>query len=226
MSAPAIVEIDPCPQLPETFRRVVHVSQIAEMAAFSGVSLDTSDETSKASPAIYEGPKRVLRTCVSSMACSDDFGEQMNREAQRRRFVEADRRVFIGDGLAWNWTIWQKHFKTFTPILDFIHAIQYLYATAAVWEGDGPARWARYLELAEAVWQGRVDEVVAAIRSELINRGVTEADELSDEDPLRPLADAARYFTNDRDRMDYPRYRCQGLPITSSPMESLIKQIN
>jgi len=26
--------------------------------------------------------------------------------------------------------------------------------------------------------------------------------------------------------MDYPRYRCQGLPITSSPMESLIKQIN
>jgi hypothetical protein len=26
--------------------------------------------------------------------------------------------------------------------------------------------------------------------------------------------------------MDYPRYRREGLPITSSPMESLIKQIN
>ena len=26
--------------------------------------------------------------------------------------------------------------------------------------------------------------------------------------------------------MDYPRYRRQGLPVTSAPMESLIKQIN
>ena len=26
--------------------------------------------------------------------------------------------------------------------------------------------------------------------------------------------------------MDYPRYRKEGLPLTSSPMESLIKQIN
>lgn len=29
-----------------------------------------------------------------------------------------------------------------------------------------------------------------------------------------------------RSRMDYPHYRRQGLPITSAPMESLIKQIN
>jgi hypothetical protein len=26
--------------------------------------------------------------------------------------------------------------------------------------------------------------------------------------------------------MDYPRYRRQGLPITSAPMESLVKQMN
>jgi hypothetical protein len=226
MSAPDIVKIDPCPRLPETFRQVAHVAQIAEMAAFPGISLDTSDETSETLPVIYEGPERVLRTCVSSMACSDEFGEQMFREAQRRRFGEAERRVFIGDGLAWNWSIWEKHFKTFTPILDFIHAIQYLYAAAAAWEADGPTRWTRYLGLAEAVWQGRIDEVVTAIRSELLSRGIAEADELSEEDPLRPLADAARYFTNNRDRMDYPRYRRLGLPITSSPMESLIKQIN
>jgi len=128
--------------------------------------------------------------------------------------------------LAFNWSIWQKHFKTITPILDFIHAIQYLYAVAAAWEGDGLARWARYLQLAESVWQGRVEEVVAVIRSELLKRGVAQADELPDDHPLRPLADAASYFTNNRDRMDYPRYRREGLPITSSPMESLIKQIN
>ena len=58
------------------------------------------------------------------------------------------------------------------------------------------------------------------------NRGVAEDEEVPEGNPLRPLADAARYFTNNRQRMDYPRYRREGLPITSSPMESLIKQIN
>ena len=43
---------------------------------------------------------------------------------------------------------------------------------------------------------------------------------------MRPLVDALRYFTNNRQRMDYPTYRRKGRPITSSPMESLIKQIN
>lgn len=226
MSAPAVGETDPCPRLPHTFRRVAHVAQIAEMAVFAGVFPENREETREASWAIYEGPQRVLRTCISSMACSDDFGEQMHREAERRRFPEAVRRVFIGDGLAWNWSIWRQHFPTFTPILDFIHAIQYLYAAAAAWESEDPARWARYLELAEAAWQGRIDEVVAAIHSELRNRGIAEPAELSADHPLRPLADAARYFSNNRERMNYPLYRRQGLPITSSPIESLIKQIN
>lgn len=31
---------------------------------------------------------------------------------------------------------------------------------------------------------------------------------------------------NNRHRMDYPRYRREGLPITSSPIESWIKQVN
>lgn len=227
MSAPAKAENDPCAALPDTFRRVAHVAKIAEQAAFSGVSQeDVHEDTSEVSPAVYEGPERILRTCVSSMACSDDFGAQMKREAQRRRFPEAGRRVFIGDGLPWNWSIWQAHFSNFTPILDFIHAVQYLYAAAAAWESDGPTCWQRYLALAESVWQGRVDEVVAAIRLELTNRGVAEGEEVPEGNPLRPLFDAARYFTNNRKRMDYPSYRQAGLPITSSPMESLIKQIN
>lgn len=222
MNALPIAQNDPCAGLPDTFRRVAHVATIAEKVAFPGIPEDTQEAPRPA----YEGPERILRTCISSMACSDDFGEQMKSEAQRRRFYDAARRVFIGDGLAWNWSIWQAHFPTFTPILDFIHAVQYVYAAAEVLESTGPACWARYLELAEAIWQGRVAEVIATLRSELSLRGVTEGDTVPENDPRRPLVDAARYFLNNRERMDYPRYRREGLPITSSPMESLIKQIN
>ena len=57
-------------------------------------------------------------------------------------------------------------------------------------------------------------------------RGIDLDHRLADDDPNRPLTDAVRYLRNNRSRMDYPRYRRLGLPITSAPMESLIKQMN
>ena len=104
--------------------------------------------------------------------------------------------------------------------------MQYLYSAAESWEPDDKRRWARYLELTEDVWQGRVDEVIERLRSELATREVASAEELTADSPHAPLATAARYLDNNRERMDYPRYRREGLPITSAPMESLIKQIN
>lgn len=119
--------VDPCPALPDTFRHIAHVANITETPAFhSGPPVSNG--------MVYRDPKRILRTCLSSMVCSREFGGQMQREATRRRFFEASSRVFIGDGLPWNWTIWREHFPTFTPILAFIHAVQYLYAAAQAWE--------------------------------------------------------------------------------------------
>ena len=37
---------------------------------------------------------------------------------------------------------------------------------------------------------------------------------------------ALRYLQNQQPRMNYPEYRKQGLPITSSHMESTIKELN
>jgi hypothetical protein len=40
------------------------------------------------------------------------------------------------------------------------------------------------------------------------------------------LEETITYVTNNRQRMDYPEYRRLGLPISSAPVESTIKQIN
>jgi hypothetical protein len=40
------------------------------------------------------------------------------------------------------------------------------------------------------------------------------------------VADAITYLQNNQSRMDYPRYRREGLPLTSAHMESLVKEIN
>ncbi len=47
-------------------------------------------------------------------------------------------------------------------------------------------------------------------------------EELDPNDPRRLVAEALGYLTNNRERMDYPRYRKLRLPITSSLVEALV----
>ena len=71
---------------------------------------------------------------------------------------------------------------------------------------------------------GNIAELIAAVaaRSE-------ELGDLGQDDETSPAAIAAktlRYLKNQRSRMKYAQYRKLGLPITSSHIESTIKQIN
>ncbi len=213
---------DPCPQLPSSFRTMAKVANIAEKPV---PNADPPCENQQERVA-YHGPQRMLRTAVSSMACSAEFGPMMKREAQRRRFYDGSLQAFLGDGLNWNWSIWKKHFPTFIPILDFIHAIQYVFNAAMALHSCEAEGWATYERFATLCWQGNVDSVVDELVAACHARGVCLDHGVPEDDPHRPLTDAIRYLSNNRSRMDYPRYRRLGLPVTSAPMESLIKQIN
>lgn len=214
--------VDPCPELPTSFRTPQKAAQIAEKPAPEVVESDSSRGGARR---IYEGPSRVLRTALSSMATSDQFGRSMQREARRRRFYESALRAFLGDGLNWNWSIWEKYFPTFVPILDFIHAIQYVFSAAMAMNSADQEAWATYLKFVTLCWQGQVGQVIDEL-TEFCQARQIQLEGTPDDDPNKPIVDAVRYFTNNRSRMDYPRYRRQGLPVTSAPMESLIKQIN
>jgi hypothetical protein len=213
---------DPCLDLPTTFRTA---GRVAKVTGKPGPNVDTPPD-GKVGRVVYAGPKRVLRTVLASMASSDDFGPMMEREARRRRFFESPRRAFLGDGLPWNWSIWKKHFRSFIPILDFIHAIHYVFDAATCLAGDEVDGWEAYVRCITLCWQGRVDDVIRQLTDACHDRGINVEESLADDDPNKPLADAVRYLTNNRSRMDYPRYRRLGLPVTSSPMESLVKQMN
>ena len=51
-------------------------------------------------------------------------------------------------------------------------------------------------------------------------------EDVPDTDVRKVVQTAVTYLTNNRGRMNYPRYRRQGLPVTSSLAESLVKQMN
>jgi hypothetical protein len=217
---------DPHPELPRAFCDPQKMAKLAEKEPLTGLAMTLVATTEEASCDVDWRPKRLLRTCLSSMVESHKFGRQMEREAHRRRFFEAGLRAFLGDGLAWNWSIQQKHFPDFIPILDFVHPLTYLYNAAAAMTGDGKQVWQYYLAMAQACWQGRVDEVISALAKWLVTQGIDAEHPLAEDDPRQAIATAVRYLTNNRDRMDYPRYRQLGLPVTSALMESLVKEVN
>jgi hypothetical protein len=169
-------------------------------------------------------PERLVRSVLASRACSDDFGPMVHQAAWERNFFGADRRVFLGDGLPVNWTIQQRHFSRFTPVLDFVHALSYVFAAA--FAGRDPAEGAEvYKRWIQTVWSGEVAAILPELEARSAELGSPPSG-AADSDPRSLVFEALRYLKNNAARMRYDEYRRQGLPIMTSAVESVIKRIN
>jgi len=217
---------DPCPQLPASFVDPARMQRmVREIKGFSrpdGPADDTAEEDR-----IDERPGRpqaLARSVVASRHAVETFGKLLASEAYQRRFPGAARKAFVADGSDSNWGVWRRHFSGYVPILDFIHALTYVYAAAmagaALQEG-----WQAYRQWAQWIWNGQVDRVITALELRQHALGVP-AQETPKTAPSAIVATSLGYLRNQQSRMDYPAYRKQGLPITSSYVESTVKQIN
>jgi hypothetical protein len=174
------------------------------------------------------GPRRLVRTVVASTADSEAFGWQVAAEARRRGLDRAKTKGYICDGQKYNWAIFAVHFVAwgFIPVLDFLHLLGYLYGAAQAAFGKGTAAaWAAYERWLRWAWSGRAEELLAELRAASRRLGVPPPG-CPEDDPRRVAAEAVGYVENNRGRMDYPRYRRLGLPVSSAAVESTIKQIN
>ena len=222
---------DPQPEPPACFCDPKHVAKMAETEALSVAAplpsqpkpIEPSDQPNF--PVEDWRPKRLVRTVLSSIANSERFGRQMAREAKQRRFHEAAARAFLGDGLPWNWSIWKEHFRDFTPILDFIHALSYLFVLAKSLHATAEDAWSQYLVWMRGCWQGEVVQVLEELRRWQDRLGLPPAD-TTEQDPRKLLAKTILYLEHNQSRMDYPKYRRQGMPVTTAWMESLVKEVN
>ena len=227
-------DVDPQPELPECFRNQAYVEKLvlglkkaknppSELIP-TAPQVDTLAVTCAAEEPTEWQPNTLLRTCVSSLASSEQFGPMMAAEADARGFFAAGKRAFVGDGQGYNWTIQRQWFSSFTAITDFIHVIEYLYEAAKALYQDPALRWQHYVEWGSACWQGNVEQVIATLQEHLpmarapTVSGLAEAHEA--------VGRTMTYLANNRSRMNYPHYRREGLPVTSSLAESLVKQIS
>jgi hypothetical protein len=172
-------------------------------------------------------PKRTKnpRTCVATMQGCAEFGKMVAAEAYRRNFQAAPRGALLGDGSAWIWKQQEKWFRDLTPVVDFVHALTYLYVTATVVSSSVNERWQLYVTWMTACWQGRVRAVIEDMEARL-ERLESFTGKLPPTDPREALRRTLTYLSNNEPRMKYTEYRKQGLPVSSSMVESLIKEIN
>jgi len=135
------------------------------------------------------------------------FAQRTNREAQRRGFDQAERRVVLGDGALWIWNLADELFSGAIQIVDLFHAKQHLSDVAKAIYGPANAlgqQWAhqRHAELDA----GKLVTLLGAIRRHA-----------STHDEARKCLD---YITRNQARMRYPAFRARGLCVSSGVVEA------
>jgi hypothetical protein len=235
-----VSENDPCPEIPETFldpKRVAKIVRglkkssalrVEEEAAGDPTSADAAEAESEdpLEKAEYKGPKLEKRRVVASRQSWPIFGVMLACLAWMSGFAKAKRKAFVADGARAIWRVWQSRFSSYTPILDFIHAMSYVYAAAKAVGGETTAEgWRLYVEWIRWVWQGNVAAVIEQLEKWQHEHGKPEKGE-SATAVRSVVAKSLRYLRNNQDKMKYAEYRTQGLPLVSSLVESMVKQIS
>jgi hypothetical protein len=222
-----IHEEDPCPELPATFADPAKMREIArEIKGFtseSAVSLKAEEEAGPDFKERVGRPETLVKSVVATSGDVAAFGPLLAHAAYERGFHAAARKAFVADGSSTNWGVWRTYFSHYTPILDFVHALMYVYA-AAMAGRRANAGWLHYRDWSQWLWSGEIDRLLAALQQRQAELGLPEKQETGT--PRAQVASSLGYLTKQRERMKYAEYRKQGLPLTSSPMESTIKQIN
>jgi hypothetical protein len=235
--------VDPQPEPPAKFLEPVEVGRLAsEVKRRSRPASERSGEDRQAAKSLRgkkkrrkaakrRGPRRQgrtrVRTVVATMANSEVFGWQVAAEVHRRGLDRARCKACVCDGQAYNWSIYEMHLLPagFIAILDFVHLLAYLYDAAHALHNSDKARgWKTYEQWLRWAWSGKVGPLLLSLRTAVTKLAKKKGSAAAAR--KQTVDETLTYVRNNRQRMDYPEYRRLGLPVSSAPVESTIKQIN
>lgn len=171
-------------------------------------------------------PQLLLTTHVATARDAKAFGRMAAVEADRRGYRAAAVAIGMGDGGNWIDPLFDREFRLDARIIDWGHASEHLWDCAKAVHGPQTPRAAIVGEHWEAfLWDGRVDEVIAALTAESEQLGVPREDD-PPQHPRRVLHQNVGYFTRHKAHMNYPEFRRRGWPIGSGVTEAGVKQFN
>lgn len=145
--------------------------------------------------------------------------QRLRRQVDKREGGHIQQRVALCDGDDALQTRFERHFDTFTLILDFIHADEYLWkATNLLFAEDNPQRanWVR--QQATLMLTSQTVELIAGLRQQADAPDITAAQQ-------EALFKTANYFERNKKWMDYQTYLTKGWPIASGVIEGACRHL-
>lgn len=229
-------------ELPETLYAAVDGTGVpvraTELEGRTGKQPDGSAKTREAKVCIVwsaegrdkEGvptrdPGSVTYTAAIETAASSDtsdgippFAQRVLRETSRRRYFEAKRRAFLGDGAAFIWNLADEHAPGSIQVLDRFHAKEHLTEAArAIWvpDGDNYKRWhaARDAELDA----GDIERLVQRLRVHSLRPENRPSCEVAGK--------CADYFEHNREKMRYGKLKAAGICTSTGVLEAACKTV-
>jgi hypothetical protein len=156
-------------------------------------------------------------TYTGAIETAVEFGKRIYLEAWKRGWSRAKKKVVIGDGAEWIWTLVAEHFPDAIQIVDLYHARQHLWEVARQLYPHDEVKRKAWMKVHQKrlLDKGKIEKLVGALRSiETANPQMAEK--------IRTEAD---YFERNAERMRYPKFRRQHLFIGSGVIEAGCKTV-
>ena len=155
-------------------------------------------------------------TYTGAIETAEQFGKRLYREAWKRGWSRAEKKVVMGDGSEWIWNQAQWHFPGATQIVDLYHAREPLWELARQLHPHDEAQQNRWMMIHQDLLDGgKIEELVSSFQSLEASHG-----ELAEK--VRTEAD---YFEKNTQRMRYPEFRQQGLFVGTGVIEAGCKTV-
>ncbi len=161
----------------------------------------------------------LKRRLVAVLGDKDDFRLRMELESKKQNIKIAETVVWISDGGRGFWNIFNKLFAVSAiGILDFYHAAQNLWKTAAA-RFDGRTKKAKqwFVRARHHLRHGQLDLILSDFEKTLDYFSVND-------DIWQTVYNCHEYLDNHREHIRYPLFKDKlGLPIGSGMVESACK---
>lgn len=159
------------------------------------------------------------RVWASLRKGKDAVIQEAAEEVERRDPHKTKERVTLTDGERALQIRTRRLVPGATPILDLLHALQYLWAVACAFFGEKSPEIAGWMKKqALRILQGNVSRVIQGIRQSATKRKLVG-------NKKKAIDVATRYFHRNRFFMRYNEYLEKGLPIASGSVEGACKNL-
>jgi hypothetical protein len=159
----------------------------------------------------------VTKSSIARLSEVESFGEDLWRNACRVGYRGSSLTAFIADGSHWLWGLAEGYFSRAIKIVDFWHVCKHVSDCAKVFYGEGtPEARGWSLKVSGHLRSGDVEGAMREVEGLRPGRS---------SDRREAKHELVTYLTNNRERMDYPRYEALGLPIGSGEVEAQCKTL-